>query len=213
MLTRPDRSLWWSVTREWQGETAFIVGGGPSVLSQNLDLLRDRRVIAINSSYARIPFADILFFGDLRWWLAIRSDLSSFAGRIVTCRHKPCDLKGPNGQPVLSLERQRPPGLAKLPTRVVFHRTSAASAINLAAHLGCAEIVTLGLDGKFGKDGRRNHYDKAYARPHLPNTWRDQCAELATLVEPLKSLGIRVRNASPGSALDLWPIVRLEDCL
>ena len=213
MLKRPDPSCWWKVTREWEGETAFVVGGGPSVLTQNLELLRGRRVVAINSSFERVPFADILLFGDLRWWIGNRGRLGEFGGRIVTCRLSPCELKAPGGQAVLSLERQRPPGLATLPTRVVFHRTSSSSAINLAAHLGCADIVTLGLDGQFGKDGRRNHYDKPYARRHLPNTWRDQCAELATLIAPLKSLGIRVRNASPGSALPFWPIVKLEDCL
>ena len=56
----------WSVPREWPGETAFIVGGGPSVLGQDLDALRGRRVIVINSSVYAVPGADFLFFDDHR---------------------------------------------------------------------------------------------------------------------------------------------------
>jgi hypothetical protein len=60
--------LLWNVTPEWAGETVFIVAGGPSVAAQNLDVLAGRKVIAVNSSYERVPGADVLFFGDCRWW-------------------------------------------------------------------------------------------------------------------------------------------------
>ena len=58
----------WSVPREWPRQTAFIVCGGPSVLGQNLELLRGRNVIVINSSVYAVPWADYLYFGDWRWW-------------------------------------------------------------------------------------------------------------------------------------------------
>ena len=76
----------WSVPREWPGETVFIVGGGPSVLGQDLNALRGRRVIAINSSVHAVPWADILYFADWRWWYEPenRAAATSFAGRVVT---------------------------------------------------------------------------------------------------------------------------------
>jgi hypothetical protein len=211
MLTRPDRSQWWSVTREWQGETAFVIGGGPSVLSQDLEQLRGRRVVAINSSYQRVPFADMLFFGDLRWWNKHRDRLIDFPGRIVTCRLAPGGLKGAKRQ-VLELERQSPPGLATLPTRLTFKRTSYGATLNLLAHLGVAEIVTLGLDGKPDENGATHHH-APHPWPAKPGCWKQQAAELKTLVEPLARAGVTVRNASPGSAIPFWPIVALEDVL
>ena len=211
MLRRPDAPKFWSVPREWQGETAFLVGGGPSVLEVDLELLRGRRIIAINSSYERVPFADFLAFGDLRWFLEHRGPLHQFQGRVVTWRNTPCEIKNANRE-ILTLERQLPPGLATLPTRVVFRRTSFSAAINLAVHLGASTIVMLGLDGKATADGRTHHH-APHRWPFRPGCWRDQAAELKTLVEPLKQLGITMRNASPDSALDLWPRADLKDCL
>lgn len=183
------------------------------MLEVDLELLRGRRVIAINSSYERVPFADFLAFGDLRWWREHRLPLCGFHGRVVTWRQTPDPLKGTN-RPILILEKQLPPGLATLPTRVVFRRTSYSGAINLAVHLGAAKIVALGLDGKPAKDGRTHHH-----RPHpadwvgKPDKWIKQRAELQTLVEPLKQLGIEMFNASPGSAVPFWPIVDLRNHL
>jgi hypothetical protein len=86
----------------------------------------------------RVPFADILFFGDLRWW---NRASKAAVGIFRPHRHLPqhaVRAQERDGGAILSLERQRPPGLATLPTRVVFRRTSYSSAINLAVHLGCA---------------------------------------------------------------------------
>ena len=45
-------------------QTVFIVAGGASVLEHDLEALRGRRVIVINSSVHAVPFADYLYFGD-----------------------------------------------------------------------------------------------------------------------------------------------------
>jgi hypothetical protein len=33
------------------------------------------------------------------------------------------------------------------------------------------------------------------------------------MVEPLRTMGITLWNASPGSAYDLWPVIDLQDVL
>jgi len=89
---RLPSSEFWTVPRLWPGETVFIIGGGPSVRGQNIEALRGRRVIAINSSYLVAPWADYLIFADERWWAGDhrlpggnRSDvLAKFKGEIVS---------------------------------------------------------------------------------------------------------------------------------
>src|SRR4029450_12910778 len=90
-----SRDPFWSVPREWPGETVFIVGGGPSVLQQDLGLLRGRRVIVINSSFYSVPWADILYFGDYRWWNEPenKAAIAGFAGRAVTVSQFVSDQK------------------------------------------------------------------------------------------------------------------------
>lgn len=197
----------WSVPREWEGETAFVIAGGPSVLSQNVEALRGRRVIVINSSCYTAPWADYLFFIDAPWWRANKAAAGSFKGRVVT-------VSSPYDPRILRLKKRKPEDcFATSPDEVMCRRTSLTAVLNMLAHLAPgSRVVLLGADGKFGEDGRRNHH-APHKKQHRPGTWQDQRVELALTVKPLRALGIEVFNASPGSALPFWPIVKLEDFL
>lgn len=202
-------SEWWSVPRAWEGQTAFIVGGGPSVRDQNIDLLRGRKVIAINSSYETIPFADYLIYHDPVWWKEHKEKLQAYKGRIVNPNtvHPRCSMR-------VFLRKEKPPGLSTSTEAVKMSRTTFTAAINLAVHLTGAggRIVLLGADGQ-SKDGRSHHH-----RPHSwwkpnPKRWDIHRDELMTLVEPLQKLSIDVVNASPGSAWSMWPVMTLEQAI
>ncbi|RPI40242.1 MAG: hypothetical protein EHM67_09555 [Hyphomicrobiaceae bacterium] len=201
----------WSVPREWPGETAFIVGGGPSVLGQDLEALRGRRVIAINSSVFTVPWADILFFGDWRWWYEPenRAAAASFPGRVVTTSRMV-----PSKQ-VLVCHKTRPPGLARESNSLMQRWTSLTAATNLAAHLigPGGTIIWLGADGKRAADGRTHHH-KPHPWPSLAGCYDRHYSDLVTIVPSLKVLGIAAFNASPGTAwVDLLPMINLQAAL
>ena len=205
-----SRNPFWSVPREWPGETVFIVGGGPSVLGQDLKALRGRRVIAINSSVYAVPWADILFFGDWRWWNEPdnRAAAASFAGRVVTTSRLVSDNK------VLVCRKTNPPGLALEHNALMQKWTSLTAATNLAAHLigPGGTIVWLGADGKIA-DGRTHHH-KPHRWPHRPGCYDKQKADLVTIIPSLQRLKIAAFNASPGTAwADLMPVIDLRDML
>jgi len=145
----------WSVPREWPGETVFIIAGGPSVLGQDLDALRGQRVIAINSSVHAVQWADILYFGDWRWWYEPenRAAATSFAGRVVSTSRVP-------DKRVLVCRKTKPPGLALDRNSLMQRWTSLTAATNLAAHLigPGGTIVWLGADGRKAADGRTHHH-------------------------------------------------------
>jgi hypothetical protein len=210
----------WTVPREWDGKTAFLVAGGTSVESQNLGLLRGHRVLAINSSYEAVPFADFLYFGDNRWYVehARKREFWAFKGRIVTacqaCEH-PRLLKlrrvVPNTDPA---KGTLGPGLSAQMNAVVSSRTSTQGALNMLVHLGVRRIGLLGVDMCRAADGHTHH--------HLPHKWKNkpgnrtwdiQMTQLQLVVEPLKKLGIEVVNLSPISRLDWWPKMTLESFL
>lgn len=200
---------WWVVPREWPGETVFIVGGGPSVLEQNTDLLRGRRVIAINSSYQRVPFADYVIGHDKPWWDEHLPKLKAcgFQGRLLapTEHRVPCTRR-------LFIHKRYPP-LSSDPGWISMKMTTFSGGINLAVHKGASRIVLLGADGKLGKDGRSHHYAPHKWWKFNPTRWDKHRAELQTAVVPLKLLRIEVINASPGSAWDLWPVMTLEQAI
>ena len=62
-------------------------------------------------------------------------------------------------------------------------------------------------------DGRAWHH-KPHRWPAKKERYDRHRADLATMVEPLRTMGITLWNASPGSAYaDLWPVVSLQDVL
>jgi hypothetical protein len=201
----------WSVPREWPGECCFIVAGGPSVIEHDLEQLRGRRVVVINSSVHAAPWADFLYFADWRWWNEPenRAAVANFGGRVVTTSQMVRDAK------VLICRKVNPPGLAQAPNCLTQKWTSLTGATNLAAHLvgRGGTIVWLGADGKPAADGRVWHH-----KPHRwgpkPERYDRHRGDIATMVDPLRVMGITLLNASPDSAYaDLWPVVSLQDAL
>jgi hypothetical protein len=201
----------WSVPREWPGETVFIVGGGPSVLGVDLEVLRGRRVIVINSSVYKLPWADFLYFGDWRWWNEPdnRAAVANFRGRVVTVSRLVRDEK------VLTCRTANPPGLELQQDSLMQKWTSLTAATNLAAHLvgSGGTIIWLGADGRIAANGRTHHHNP-HRFPHRQDCYHKQYADLVTIVPSLQALKISLFNASPGTAwADLAPVVSLQDVL
>ena len=202
---------YWTVPHEWPGETVFIIAGGPSVLSQPLDLLRGRRVIAINSSIFTVPWADILFFGDWRWWAEKENQaaVAAFQGPVVTTSRMVPDRK------VRVCRKTKPPGLAVERNSLMQRWTSLTAATNLAAHLvgSGGTIVWLGADGQKAADGRTHHH-KPHRWAHVKGCYDQHLGDLKTIVPSLKAMNIAAYNASPGTAwADLLPVISLREAL
>lgn len=200
----PDR--WWSVPRAWDGETCFILAGGPSLRNrefQCLDAVRGRaRCIAINSSYQLAPWADVLYWSDMAWWRAWQGDVvENFTGYTVTIDH-------PKLSWAKSLHDLGQVGLSADPTGIYRGNNSGYAAINLAYLFGVKRICLLGYDMR-AVDGR-THW-------HRGHEWLRETPDQADrklvngflplfqyLVKPLQEAGVEVYNCTPGSMLHCW---------
>jgi hypothetical protein len=213
----------WKIARAWQDQTAFIIGGGPSLKNENVESLRGRNVIAVNSAYEAVPFAPYLFFADSRWYEVHRDKLASFPGRIVTVSQR-----FPEARHLLRLSRRVPntnpkggplgPGLAPEPTAVAVNRTSLQGAMNMAYHLGVNRIVLCGADmGRDPVTGETHHHSPHPWKNKPGNlTWDIQMEQLGLIVAPLRERGIAVINTSMHSRIPDswgWPKVPLSETL
>lgn len=204
--SRRASPLFWTVPQEWPGQTVYIVAGGPSVADQDTDQLRGLRVLVVNSSWERCPFAQYLFFGDRKWWVWNRNEVKRFAGRIVTTSAVAAD--GPRVERLKKGPAQR--GISPDRQMVCWENTSLHAAINLAAHLiGSGRIVLLGADMKKAADGRTHHHKPHYTR----GLWKQHMQQLRHTVQPLKDMNIDVINTSPVSLIDWWPKMSLDDAV
>jgi hypothetical protein len=191
------------LTRDWEGETVFLVCGGPSVTQHDVDRLRGHRVVAINSSWEKCPWADALLFADIRWWRTHRREvLSRFEGEIVTItpHHKLHDRR------TLVLERQGSGGLSHDPTRLACWHTSVTTAVNMIALRGATHIYALGLDGK----GGWHHAPHPAAWGVNKSKFKYHAEALEALVEPLVALGVGVTNLNPDSEHRMFPFSTLD---
>jgi uncharacterized Rossmann fold enzyme len=200
----------------------FILGGGPSLADVDLEPLRTRRVIGVNQAYKLGPWVDICWFGDKQWYPGQLPAIRDFGGLIVTCAHE-TNLNR-RWQRVKYVGRSKPAGIeTKKPTHVAWNSSSGTSAVNLAYWLGASTVVLLGFDMKI--DG--NPRDKQ-ARTHWHNDyevrWDKRNAKLVdpyerfmrywpAVAKDAQAAGLTILNATEGSALDLFPRVKLEEVL
>ncbi len=200
----------WSVPPEWTGETAFLIGGGPSLRGFDASILRGRRVIAINNSWELAPWADVLYFCDYKWWEWHGDKVTEgFEGRYIVTPSQ--ILKDPRGRLVTLTGGT---GLETDPGGLRHGSNGGYQAINLAYHFGAKRIVLLGYDMTADK---RTHFHDGHPTTKMDAYRRtlefSMLPKFPTIVEPLKKAGVEVINATPGSALKCWPYRPLEEIL
>jgi hypothetical protein len=173
-------------------------------------------VVAVNNAYGdRLaknkyeprPWVDALFFGDCRWYPWHKEALLRFGGLKVTTCEK---LDGEPGIKVISKRGPRR-GLSKHQGQIVWNKSSGACAINLATLLGAKRIVLLGFDMKTDEAGNANwHEDHPTRRPKEP-PYPHFMRPFPTIANDAREMGVEILNATPGSALTLFPFVDLEE--
>lgn len=206
------------IVRDWPGATVYIVGGGTSVTQADVDRLKGRKVIVVNTSYRIALWADILYFADQRWWEREKTlpenRLADFKGVIYTVSRLAKDRQ--HAPKLKRLKRVLPEkqGLAYAPDTVTMQYTSAQAAMNIAVHKGARRIVLLGIDNRPSEeDPKRLHHHDEYPWPVVSTTWEIKNQNFAYAVPELEKLGVEVINCSPISTLEFWPLRSLDDVL
>ncbi len=226
-----DITEYWEAPRMWEGSTAFIIGGGPSLKEQDLSPLKGRNVIGVNDAYMLGDWINVCFFGDPGWFYehdketVIRPDRSRhnglrvFPGLIVGL----ASVLLVNARSDIRIMKTEPNGFKREPYRIGWNGNSGVAAINLALHFGAKRIVLLGFDMKSRK-GNANWHDnirrsrKQNEGRHVPdpayNFWLrniKQCEKHRRKYWP----DVEILNATPDSALpqSVWPQVPLESII
>jgi uncharacterized Rossmann fold enzyme len=212
----------WIVPEMWADETVYIIGGGPSILWTPLDAIHGRPVIGVNNAFTLGPWVDIIFFGDMGWWERERLNVLRHPGIVVTCLpgDKFKDIKR-----VKQVPRDKVPGLhIRTRNKVNWNENSGGAAVNLAVLLGASRIVLLGFDFKTDKERgfRQGHnWHNFHTGGPAQDIYRSKFLKgFRQMAKDLESMnaggwhrGVEILNATPGSALDVFPMVALEDTL
>ena len=214
----------WKTPRIWTGRTAFIIGGGPSILDIDLGLLKTKRVIGCNDAYLLGSFVDLCYFGDWEWFKlhwkrqVIRLDgsthkgLKCFKGLRVTSNSNLAKIKAPSIKVMA-----RASDFCTIPGMVFWGSNTGVSSINLAYNLGCRRMVLLGFDMQ-RVNNKTNWHDPLRVPASYPydegrpmgNSWLSSFTKIKNASE---SMNFEVYNASPISKLDHFEKIKYEDAI
>jgi hypothetical protein len=185
----------------------YIVGGGPSLTGYNLERLRGEQVIAINRVMLELPWAKVGFFLDHRLWRWIGPEINkTFRGHVIWGRS---DSRLQIHEERLSIWEANNNTVfeTQFPNTISHGKSSGYAAINLAYLLGARNIILMGYD--YAKKDGRGHWHKEHPTWTPPSAYLAMLAGFPALAQKLRTLGVNVWNASPGSALTEFPFADL----
>lgn len=207
---------------DWTGATVVIVASGPSLTEEQCEQVRAwraadasglRRVIAINTSFRRAPFADAIYGCDKQWWDRYIDEAAATCpqAQLWTQERRAWVDYGSRGLKwILAI---RSTGLYKRPGAIHQGSHSGYQAIGLAYQSRARRIVLLGYDYKDADDGRTHwHGDHPDTLRRISPfaLWLQQFPALAA---DLRDVGVGIVNCSPGSALPVFPCAALQTVL
>lgn len=103
-------------------------------------------------------------------------------------------------------------GLSLEPNALATGQNGGYQAINFAVLAGAQRIVLLGYDGRRSADGRA-HWFGEHPQPTRDHELQMYVKNFRGLPALLAAAGVGVVNASPGTAIDAFPKVTLDDAL
>lgn len=206
-MAKPTADQFWRIPRIWPDRTVYILGGGPSLKDVNVEALKGERVIATNNAYRLADWIDVVTFVDTAWLEWHESELKSFGGLKISSAKAHLSGIGPRvGVKVVNSDAQFD-GLSASPGVVALNKNSGAFAINVATLLGAKRIVLLGFDMKT-INGRHNwHKDHKRNDKQDPKPYDSFLPRFPAIARDLARMGVQCVNATPGSALTVFPIV------
>lgn len=190
---------------DWSGQIVAVVASGPSAAHAGVDQLRGvARVIAVNSSWRLVPWADALYATDRAWWKQHYGELGAFTGLKLAAGRKRIARDFP-GVSELTVPL---PGDARRSTIITEPRdmigsggNSGFQALNVAVQSRSTRIILVGYDMRLDRGSHWHGDHDGICKNPKADLMRKWCEVLDAQAQTLSDRGIHVVNASPVSAL------------
>lgn len=202
------------LTRDWEGKTVFLIGGGPSLRSFNFHKLagfrrRGALVVAINDALRRCPWADVAFSIDRIWLGRRHRELRRFSGERLAV----VDANRTKFWPWMRyIARDPAPRLSDDMSVICTGENSGFAALGMALMRGAGTnggaIALLGYDltvpGHF-------HAGYEWTCPHGPENYSRWASFFLTLALAAKDMEANVVNCNHESAVRCFPFADIVD--
>lgn len=192
---------------------AVVIATGPSLSDAQLELIAAARVegrcwaITVNNAHARAPWTDLAYFGDYLFGkVHMQAMQRTHAGRIVTIAAAAAER-----WKLFHVKASNKPGLG-MGEAINMNGNSGFQALNLAAWLGAKKVALIGFDMR-AVDGKPHYFGQHAAPLVQTQLFEEWCHKARAIAADAKWHGIEVLNATPGSALQCFPMADLAEAL
>jgi hypothetical protein len=215
----------------WRGATVVCIASGPSLTADDCEAVRrwrvdagagtrqegsgdasgeqgsTRRVIAVNNSFERAPWADAIYGCDRKWWVRYAKPVRKICtGEFWTINEHAAKVDGLN-----RVFGERGSGVSTARNTVMEGGNSGYQAVGLAILFGAARIILLGYDMQFTagkKHWHGDHGDQLHnPTPLSLKTWAGNFNLLAA------QSPAEIINCSRATALTCFPRMGLDESL
>lgn len=200
---------YWTPEPLFAGKSVAVLGNGPSLSAASVIDLDPRCVIAVNSSIRLCPSARVLFSRDSAWCQNHPALIDSACSELKITTKR--DAAQAYGMLLVHMERRESFAQPGHPA-IRYGMSSGHAAVSLAISMGAREIVLYGFDSRVvAVDGTaRSHWHADYSEP--------RCEVYATFVRgwqgwnaAAKAVGVRIMNATPGSAITEFEFLEMAE--
>lgn len=216
----------------------FIIGGGPSILTTQLDMLRDYkaaggyRIVGVNKAFRLGDWVDAVFFGDQKFYHKFRKEMiEAYSGLRVSTVPK-CERD--KFFKYIGKDRQKKHGISTKKDMVCWNKNSGCASINLAYHFGANRIILLGFDmspmpettgaKKESQQSTRTHWHEGYPEFSRPSKGVDgkgptklpyhrYLGTIPTIAKDAKELGVEIIDCSMRGRLTAWTKRPVEEVI
>ena len=192
----------------WKGGTVVCMATGPSLTDAQIETVRLARergdvsgVVVLNDNYRRVPWADLLYFADQKWWHwhKDKPELAAFGGETCTIDTGP---KSAGWDSTHILRNLGGEGLSVEPGGLRTGINTGHQILNIATLAGADRVLLLGYDARHADDKRVHWFGDHPDRTGPP--FSEMLRHMRTTLPVLQSLGVKVINCTPGSAIDCF---------
>lgn len=228
----------WHIPKIWQDGTAWIIGGGTSILdefgipldlarkviqgelplseySKYLEPIHDKHTIGVNHAFLIGNWIDVFYFSDTAMWDndKLTEQMMEYRGLRITNNAVYTDkMYDQTGLRYVKRSEKRY-GLSKETDAVCFNNNTGLSAIDLAYHFGAKRIILLGFDMTIGPLNSHIHsINTRLSRGEDPTkSFKRHMLSVGNIWKDAQDNGIEILNASQISKIPLFPKVRAKD--
>lgn len=205
------------INPDWVGDPCIVMATGPSLTKEIAQKIRfarwfeSWRVICVSDAYRMLPYGDILYSCDWRWWRH-HNGAKEFHGERWTCHSTDASLIDDKSivaheYPIKLVQAAAGAGFSSDPSRIHYGDPSHSGfhAVNLALLKGASPVVLVGFDCRV--NGQSHFFGD---HPHPLRQCPDEGYRHMAKAYPADT---RVLNATQGSTIDAYEFIELDEAI